>query len=90
MSNPKDIEQQIRNAPRLGPDLRPVRDGDLRPTDRQGGFFPTSSPGKPRGNDGAPGVPASGGTAERLPGFNDRQVRPSELPTTADTPRPRR
>jgi len=43
-------------------------------------FFPTPAAGEPRASGGGVGVPASGGTRERLGGFVDRPIKPGELP----------
>lgn len=72
----KQIEQSFRDAPRLDPSGQPRSNSGI--ADQAGGS-PVAT-GRPAGRDGGPGVPASGGTAERLGGWGDRQIPAAELP----------
>jgi hypothetical protein len=64
-----DIVQQFRDAPRLDPSGQPRSNSGI--ADQEGGS--RSGPGRASPIGGPP-------VAERVGGFNDRQVRPAELP----------
>jgi hypothetical protein len=81
-----DAVESVRNAPRLDI-LRPLSNSGIK--DQEGGT--PRGPGRPENSGGAPGlgVPGGGGTAEHIGGFNDRQIKPADLPDTPTTPRTR-